>query len=101
MAKGSYAGQTAVNTKGDYTIDRAYSVIPYTTLTELCGRSIKRAPVMVASTNPTGGTGGLNPGSPGGQKPTTTNVDWTTDPDFPPVYADRVPGGRGEGHRQQ
>ncbi|MCI9166462.1 MAG: hypothetical protein HFF64_10765 [Oscillospiraceae bacterium] len=81
MAKGSYAGQTAVNTKGDYTIDRAYSVIPYTTLTELCGRSIKRAPVMAASTNPTGGTGGLNPGSPGGQKPTTSNVDWTTDPE--------------------
>ena len=62
-------------------IDRAYSVIPYTTLTELCARSIKRAPVKASSTSPTGGTGGLNPGSPGGQKPTTSNVDWTTDPE--------------------
>ena len=62
-------------------IDRAYSVIPYTTLTELCARSIKKAPVKVSSASPTGGTGGLNPGSPGGQKPTTSNVDWSTDPE--------------------
>ena len=58
MAKGSYSGQESVNTKGGYTIDRAYSTIPYKALTEL-----------------TGGTGGLNPGSPGGQKSTTSNVD--------------------------
>ena len=62
-------------------IDRAYSVIPYTTLTELCASGIKRAPIKASSSNPTGGTGGLNPGSPGGQKPTTSNVDWSTDPE--------------------
>ena len=29
-----------------------------------------------------GNTGGLNPGSAGGQKPTTTNVAWSTVPDL-------------------
>ena len=80
MAKGSYSGQEAVNTKGGYTIDRAYSTIPYQTLTELSGGNIRRAPAKANSASSTGGTGGLNPGSPGGQKPTTSNVDWTTDP---------------------
>ena len=37
--------------------------------------------IATYSDSPTGGAGGLNPGSPGGQKPTTSNVDWTTDPE--------------------
>ena len=80
MAKGSCSGQESVNTKGGYTIDRAYSTIPYQALTELTGGNIRRAPAKANSSNPTGGAGGLNPGSPGGQKPTTSNVDWATDP---------------------
>lgn len=81
MAKGSYSGQEAVNTKGGYTIDRAYSTTPYQTLAEPTGSTLFRAPVKANSASPTGGTGGLNPGSAGGQKPTTSNVDWTTDPE--------------------
>ncbi|MDE6997431.1 MAG: hypothetical protein K2P04_06120, partial [Oscillospiraceae bacterium] len=61
-------------------ITRSYSTRPYTTFTEVYARSgIRRAPIARASSNPTGGTGGLNPGSPGGQKPTSTSVAWTTD----------------------
>ncbi len=79
MAKGSYAGQSAINTKGNYSIDRAYSTAPYTALTELSGVNTISSPVMaIASSN--GDTGGLNPGSAGGQKPSTSNVAWTTDP---------------------
>ena len=81
MARGSYSGQEAVNTKGGYTIDRAYSTVPYQTLTELAGSGIRRAPAKANSSSPTGGTGGLNPGSPGGQKPTSSSVAWSTDPE--------------------
>lgn len=81
MAKGSCSGQEAVNTKGGYTIDRAYSTVLYVTLTKLTGSSIRRAPVKANSASSTGGTGGLNPGSAGGQKPTTSNVDWAADPE--------------------
>lgn len=60
-------------------ITRSYSTRPYTTFTEVYVKSgARRAPAR-ASSNPTGGTGGLNPGSPGGVKPTSTTVAWTTD----------------------
>ena len=60
-------------------INRAFSTRPYTTFTEVYVKSgARRAPAR-ASSNPTGGVGGLNPGSPGGTKPTTNNVAWTTD----------------------
>ena len=81
MAKGSYSGQEAVNTKGGYTIDRAYSTVPYQALTKLSGSSIRRVPANAGIAYTNGGTGGLNPGSPGGQKPSTSDVDWATDPE--------------------
>ncbi len=60
-------------------INRAFSTRPYTTFTEVYVKNgVRRAPAR-ASSNPTGGTGGLNPGSPGGIKPTSTTVAWTTD----------------------
>ena len=37
-------------------------------------------PFSSFAAGPTGGVGGLNPGSPGGQKPTTYDVAWTVDP---------------------
>ena len=37
-------------------------------------------PIMAMASN--GDTGGLNPGSSGGQKPTTSNVAWSTVPDM-------------------
>ena len=79
MAKGSYAGKTAINTLGNYNIDRAYSVTPETMLGEpaVATTAAEGSPFMVMST---GDTGGLNPGSAGGRKPTTSNVAWSTDP---------------------
>jgi len=60
-------------------VTRVYSVSPYTAFAEVVGRnSVRRAPARAAS-NPTGGTGGLNPGSPGGQKPTSNTTAWYTD----------------------
>lgn len=79
MAKGSYAGQSAINTKGNYSIDRAYSVAPYTALTELSGVNTISSPIMTIASSG-GDTGGQNPGSAGGQRPSTSNVAWTTDP---------------------
>ena len=64
-----------------YIIDRAYSADPSATLTMFCPQTIKRAPSKVSASNPTGGVGAYNPGSPGGKKPTTSNVDWSTDPE--------------------
>ena len=81
MAKGSYSGQDGVSTKGDYTIDRAYSTTPYQALTGLSSSGIRRVPANAGISYANGGTGGLNPGSPGGQKPSTSDVDWTTDPE--------------------
>ncbi len=79
MAKGSSAGKTAINTKGDYNIDRAYSIDPHAALSELSGVRSVRSPIMTVSAA-NGDTGGLNPGSAGGQRPTTSNVAWSTDP---------------------
>ena len=59
-----------------YAIDRAYSADPSVTLTEFCPQTKKRAPARVT---PTGDVGAYNPGSPGGSKPTTSNVAWATD----------------------
>ncbi|MDE7260647.1 MAG: hypothetical protein K2N78_01075 [Oscillospiraceae bacterium] len=73
-----WAGPFSVSSSS--TIDRVFSTTPYKTFTEVYVRSgIRRAPIARASASPTGGTGGLNPGSPGGQKPTRNDVSWTTD----------------------
>ena len=61
-----------------YSINRAYSADPSITLTKFCPQTVKRAPARVA---PTGDVGAYNPGSPGGHKPSTSNVDWATDPE--------------------
>ena len=62
-----------------YVIDRAYSADPSVTLTMFCPQTVKRAPSKVSASDPTGGVGAYNPGSPGGKKPTTSNVDWSVD----------------------
>ena len=62
-----------------YSIDRAYSADPSVTLTKFCPQTVKRAPAKVSASDPTGGVGAYNPGSPGGKKPSTSNVDWQTD----------------------
>ena len=59
-----------------FVLDAAPSVSPGDAL----GRSVSR-PAKVAANGPTGGAGGLNPGSPGGQPPTRRDVSWTTDPE--------------------
>ncbi|WP_251317868.1 hypothetical protein [Flintibacter muris] len=64
-----------------YVIDRAYSADPSVTLTKFCPQTVYRAPAKVSANDPTGGVGAYNPGSPGGKKPTTSNVDWSTDPE--------------------
>lgn len=64
-----------------YSIDHAYSADPSVTLTRFCPQTVKRAPARVSASNPTGGVGAYNPGSPGGKKPTTSNVSWATDPE--------------------
>ena len=56
------------------TIDRVFSTKPYETFAEVCGMG-----GIQLFSSPTGGTGGLNPGSPGGKKPTRNDVAWTTD----------------------
>ena len=62
-----------------YAIDRAYSADPSVTRTMFCPQTVKRAPSKVSASDPTGGVGAYNPGSPGGKKPTTSNVDWSVD----------------------
>ena len=64
-----------------FSVDRAYSADPSVTLTMFCPKSTPlRAPAAAAST-PTGGVGAYNPGSPGGKKPTTSDVTWSTNPE--------------------
>ena len=62
-----------------HVIDRAYSADPSVTLTKFCPQTVKRAPAKVSASDPTGGVGAYNPGSPGGKKPSTSDVDWQTD----------------------
>ena len=50
-----------------YVIDRAYSADPSVTLTMFCPQTVKRAPSKVSASDPTGGVGAYNPGSPGGK----------------------------------
>ena len=64
-----------------FSVDRAYSADPSVTLTRFCPRTANRAPARVSANDPTGGVGAYNPGSPGGKKPTTSNVAWSTDPE--------------------
>ena len=61
-------------------ITRSYSTSPYTAFAEVCGMGgVQFFSDIMPLSDPTGGTGGLNPGSPGGQKPTRNDVAWTTD----------------------
>ena len=62
-------------------IDRAYSADSSVTLTRFCPQTAYRAPAKVSASDPTGGVGAYNPGSPGGKKPSTSNVAWSTDPE--------------------
>lgn len=64
-----------------FSADRAYSADPSVTLTKFCPQTVKHAPSRVSASDPTGGVGAYNPGSPGGKKPSTSNVDWSTDPE--------------------
>ena len=64
-----------------FSVDRAYSADPSVTLTMFYPQTVKRAPSKVSASNPTGGVGAYNPGSPGGKKPTTSDVTWSTDPE--------------------
>ncbi len=76
MAKGQYAKSVPIHTAGNYIFESAPSVCP----SDVLGRTVSR-PMKVAAAGPTGGTGGLNPGSPGGQTPTRKDIAWTTDPE--------------------
>ena len=75
------AGDSLSNLSYDlpFSVDRAYSADPSVTLTRFCPQTVKHAPSKVSASDPTGGVGAYNPGSPGGKKPTTSNVDWRTD----------------------
>ena len=80
--------ETADNSLSDlsydlpFSVDRAYSADPSVTLTMFCPQTAPhRAPSRVSASDPTGGVGAYNPGSPGGKKPTTSNVAWATDPE--------------------
>ena len=77
--------ETADNSLSDlsyelpFYVDRAYSADPSVTLTMFCPQTVNRAPARVSASDPTGGVGAYNPGSPGGKKPTTSNVAWSSD----------------------
>jgi len=76
MAKGMHSKSVPVNTAGNYTFDSIISVSP----SDVLGRPMQSSPRKAAA-GPTGGVGGLNPGSPGGQTPTRKDIAWTTDPE--------------------
>ena len=77
--------ETADNSLSDlsydlpFSVDRACSADPSVTLTMFCPQTVNRAPSRVSASDPTGGVGAYNPGSPGGKKPTTSNVAWSSD----------------------
>ena len=81
MAKGMHSKSVPINTAGNYTFEAAPSVTPSSALKQFTSRPNKVHAAVPASNGPTGGTGGLNPGSPGGQKPSRNDVAWTTDPE--------------------
>lgn len=64
-----------------YSINRAFSADPSITLTMFCPQTVRHAPALLSADDPTGGVGAYNPGSPGGKKPGTSNVAWSTDPE--------------------
>ena len=64
-----------------YSINRAYSADPSVTLTMFCPQAVRHAPAVMSASDPTGGVGAYNPGSPGGSKPHTSDVSWSTDPE--------------------
>ncbi len=68
----------SINTAGDYVIDTAPSMDPSVASEKFSTPAVRRA-VARASSGPTGGVGAHNPGSPGGQKPTTTDLAWSVD----------------------
>ena len=82
MAKGKYSKSVPIHTAGDYIFDAAPSVTPSQALEQFVSRPAKAGAAATSDDDgPTGGTGGLNPGSPGGQSPTRKDVAWTTDPE--------------------
>lgn len=64
-----------------YDIDQAYSADPSVTLTMFCPQSTPLRVPAAANSTPTGGVGAYNPGSAGGNRPSTSNVAWATDPE--------------------
>ena len=75
------ASLNALSYELPFSVDRAYSADPSVTLTMFYPKSTPlRAPAAATST-PTGGVGAYNPGSPGGKKPTTSDVTWSTNPE--------------------
>ena len=64
-----------------YSINRAFSADPSITLTAFYPQTVRHAPAVMSASDPTGGVGAYNPGSPGGSKPATSDVAWSTDPE--------------------
>ena len=64
-----------------YGVTRAYSADPSITLKRFCPQPVANIALMPMSDTPTGGVGAYNPGSPGGQRPHTSNVAWAVDPE--------------------
>ena len=72
---------TLENAGSNYASGSIPSVSPSAAMKQFISRPNKVHAAVPASNGPTGGTGGLNPGSPGGQKPSRNDVAWTTDPE--------------------
>ena len=64
-----------------FSVDRAYSADPSVTLSMFCPQSTPMRVPAAANSTPTGGVGAYNPGSAGGNRPSTSNVAWATDPE--------------------
>ena len=64
-----------------YEITRAYSADLSITLGMFAPQPPRPSRAPAANSSPTGGVGAYNPGSPGGQKPHTSNVAWAIDPE--------------------
>lgn len=75
-----FAG-TLENAGSRYASGSIPSVSPSAAMKQFTSRPNRVHVAVPASDGPTGGTGGLNPGSPGGQKPSRNDVAWTTDPE--------------------
>lgn len=64
-----------------FSVDQACSADPSVTLTMFCPQSTPLRVPAAANSTPTGGVGAYNPGSAGGNRPSTSNVAWATDPE--------------------